>query len=228
MHQPHGISSSIESSDKDSREGTPSSPSKKFFNRSLSGPGSGSGGGTSGSLSPGIDIPSRKSSQGSQGSHGSHGSHGSSKNLDVVGNRENGQSFDTVNYKRYLERFLFFFHIFTSIFILFFVNFPRNEFTAINTRFNAWFSMRFNSTWKGVFSVSAGGHFPCSACGERGRLPWKDNLKNYILETPYYNIVINFLIFIIEIEIFLYNFCNIISIFILTNCMQLSWSIIWS
>lgn len=105
MHQPHGISSSIESSDKDSREGTPSSPSKKFFNRSLSGPGSGSGGGTSGSLSPGIDIPSRKSSQGSQGSHGSHGSHGSSKNLDVVGNRENGQSFDTVNYKRYLEHF---------------------------------------------------------------------------------------------------------------------------
>lgn len=49
--------SSIESS-MESREGTPLSPSTKFFNRSLSGPGSG---GTSDSLSPGIDGPSRKS-----------------------------------------------------------------------------------------------------------------------------------------------------------------------
>lgn len=62
------IISSLESSDKDSREGTPQSPSKKFFNRSLSGPNSA---GTSDSLSPGPDGPSRKSSQGSQGSNGS-------------------------------------------------------------------------------------------------------------------------------------------------------------
>lgn len=62
------IISSLESSDKDSREGTPQTPSKKFFNRSLSGPNSG---GTSDSLSPGLDGPSRKSSQGSQGSNGS-------------------------------------------------------------------------------------------------------------------------------------------------------------
>lgn len=62
------IISSMDSSDKDSHEGTPQTPSKKFFNRSLSGPNSG---GTSDSLSPGFDGPSRKSSQGSQGSNGS-------------------------------------------------------------------------------------------------------------------------------------------------------------
>jgi diacylglycerol kinase (ATP) len=60
--------SSLESSDKDSREGTPQSPSQKFFNRSLSGPNSMP---TSESLSPGLEPPSRKSSQGSQGSSGS-------------------------------------------------------------------------------------------------------------------------------------------------------------
>lgn len=48
--------SSIESS-MESREGTPMSPKLKFFNHSLSGPGSG---GTSDSLSPGVDGPSRK------------------------------------------------------------------------------------------------------------------------------------------------------------------------
>lgn len=58
IHQPQGLSIS-ESSDRESREGTPSSPNKKFFNRSISG-GQGSGG-TSDSLSPGIDVPSRKS-----------------------------------------------------------------------------------------------------------------------------------------------------------------------
>lgn len=50
---------SIESS-MESREGTPMSPSTKFFNRSLSGAGSGC---TSDSLSPGIDGPSRKSKE---------------------------------------------------------------------------------------------------------------------------------------------------------------------
>lgn len=53
---PRATGSSIESS-MESREGTPMSPNQKFFNRSLSGPGSG---GTSDSLSPGVDIPSRK------------------------------------------------------------------------------------------------------------------------------------------------------------------------
>lgn len=51
--------SSVESSDRDSRDGTPQSPGGvKFFQRSLSGPGSGS---ASDSLSPAVDIPSRKS-----------------------------------------------------------------------------------------------------------------------------------------------------------------------
>lgn len=47
---------SSESSDNLEKE-SPFSSSKKFFNRSLSGPGSG---GTSDSLSPGAEIPSRK------------------------------------------------------------------------------------------------------------------------------------------------------------------------
>jgi diacylglycerol kinase (ATP) len=46
--------SSLESSDKESREGTPQSPGTKFFNRSLSS-------NASDALSPGLDIPSRKS-----------------------------------------------------------------------------------------------------------------------------------------------------------------------
>lgn len=104
LHQPNASSLS-ESSDKESpREGTPNSPSNKFFNRSLSGgPGSG---GTSDSLSPGVDCPSRKNSQGSQSS-GSHGSPRDSDLLDVVGNGRslmvgNGKtSFEPmVNFKR--------------------------------------------------------------------------------------------------------------------------------
>lgn len=54
------VGSSIESS-MESREGTPMSPNIKFFNSNRSLSGVGSGGGTSGSLSPGIDVPSRKS-----------------------------------------------------------------------------------------------------------------------------------------------------------------------
>lgn len=50
-------SESSENLDKESREGTPSTPNKQFFNRSLSGPGSG---GTSDSLSPCADCTSRK------------------------------------------------------------------------------------------------------------------------------------------------------------------------
>lgn len=50
-------SESSENLDKESREGTPSTPNKQFFNRSLSGPGSG---GTSDSLSPCADCASRK------------------------------------------------------------------------------------------------------------------------------------------------------------------------
>uniref|UniRef100_A0A336MC81 Diacylglycerol kinase n=2 Tax=Culicoides sonorensis TaxID=179676 RepID=A0A336MC81_CULSO len=75
----------------ESREGTPGSPGIKFFNRSLSGPGSG---GTSDSLSPGIDgQASRKSSQGSQGSSGSP----KTNRLEIVGN---GQSLESViNFK---------------------------------------------------------------------------------------------------------------------------------
>lgn len=54
----HNYSSeSSENLDKESREGTPSTPNKQFFNRSLSGPGSG---GTSDSLSPCADCTSRK------------------------------------------------------------------------------------------------------------------------------------------------------------------------
>jgi diacylglycerol kinase (ATP) len=86
--------SSLESSDKDSRDGTPSTPSKKFFNRSLSGPNSG---GTSDSLSPGRDASSRKSSQGSQGSNSSPKSSLDVPKDDVL---DNGQSADpVVNYK---------------------------------------------------------------------------------------------------------------------------------
>ena len=79
--------SSLESSEKDSREGTPLTPSKKFFNRSLSGQNSG---GTSDSLSPGLDGPSRKNSQGSQGSNGSPRSslHASKEDVDNDGNNE--------------------------------------------------------------------------------------------------------------------------------------------
>lgn len=79
--------SSLESSEKDSREGTPQTPSKKFFNRSLSGPNSG---GTSDSLSPGPDGTSRKSSQGSQGSNGSARSslHASKEDVDNDGGAE--------------------------------------------------------------------------------------------------------------------------------------------
>lgn len=81
--------SSLESSDKDSREGTPQSPSQKFFNRSLSGPNSVP---TSESLSPGLDGgTSRKSSQGSQGSSGSakNSLHSSRENI-LTGNAGNG------------------------------------------------------------------------------------------------------------------------------------------
>lgn len=110
LHQPNASSLS-ESSDKESpREGTPISPSNKFFNRSLSGPGSG---GTSDSLSPGVDCPSRKNSQGSQSS-GSHGSPRDSDLLDVVGNGRslmvgNGKtSFEPmVNFKRYVKLIFF-------------------------------------------------------------------------------------------------------------------------
>lgn len=55
---PAHLTSSVESSDRESRDGTPQSPGLKFFNRSLSGPGSGS---ASDTLSPALDIPSRKS-----------------------------------------------------------------------------------------------------------------------------------------------------------------------
>ena len=81
------IISSLESSEKDSREGTPQSPGTKFFNRSLSGPNST---GTSDSLSPGLDGPSRKSSQGSQGSNGSPRSSltASKEDIDNDGNGE--------------------------------------------------------------------------------------------------------------------------------------------
>lgn len=78
------IISSLESSDKDSHDGTPLTPSKKFFNRSLSsGPNSG---GTS---------SSRKSSQGSQGSNGSARSslNASKEDIDNAGNG------DSANYK---------------------------------------------------------------------------------------------------------------------------------
>lgn len=81
--------SSLESSDKDSREGTPQSPSQKFFNRSLSGPNSVP---TSESLSPGLDGgTSRKSSQGSQGSSGSakNSLHSSKENI-LTGDAGNG------------------------------------------------------------------------------------------------------------------------------------------
>lgn len=88
------ISSDKDSSDKDSRDGTPSTPSKKFFNRSLSGPNSG---GTSGSLSPGLELPSRKSSQGSQGSNSSPKSSLDVPKDDVLGNGQSGDS--VVNYK---------------------------------------------------------------------------------------------------------------------------------
>lgn len=87
--------SSLESSDKDSHDGTPSSPSKKFFNRSLSGPNS--GGNTSDSLSPGRDVPSRKSSQGSQGSNNSPKSSLDVSKDDVLGNGQSGEA--VVNYK---------------------------------------------------------------------------------------------------------------------------------
>jgi hypothetical protein len=71
------IISSMESSDKDSHDGTPLTPSKKFFNRSLSsGPNSG---GTS---------SSRKSSQGSQGSNGSARSSLNASKEDIAGNCE--------------------------------------------------------------------------------------------------------------------------------------------
>lgn len=74
------IISSIESSDRDSHDGTPISPSKKFFNRSLSsGPNSG---GTS---------SSRKSSQGSNGSASSLNA-----SKEDIENSENG---DSTNYK---------------------------------------------------------------------------------------------------------------------------------
>lgn len=79
------IISSLESSEKDSREGTPQSPGTKFFNRSLSGPNSG---GTSDSLSPGLDGPSRKSSGGSQGSNGSPRSSLNASKEDIDGNGE--------------------------------------------------------------------------------------------------------------------------------------------
>ncbi|XP_058444513.1 eye-specific diacylglycerol kinase isoform X2 [Malaya genurostris] len=98
---PHHLSS-LESSDRDSRDGTPQSPGMKFFNRSLSGAGSGT-------LSPALDIPSRKSSQGSQSSHGSHES---AKNVSTSGagsdrhpQLRNGQSFDQlVNFRSFHER----------------------------------------------------------------------------------------------------------------------------
>lgn len=78
------IISSMESSDKDSHDGTPLTPSKKFFNRSLSsGPNSG---GTS---------SSRKSSQGSQGSNGSARSSLNASKEDIP-NAGNGES---ANYK---------------------------------------------------------------------------------------------------------------------------------
>lgn len=71
------IISSLESSDKDSHDGTPMTPSKKFFNRSLS------SGPTSGGTSS-----SRKSSQGSQGSNGSARSslNASKEDIDNAGN----------------------------------------------------------------------------------------------------------------------------------------------
>ncbi|CRK97224.1 CLUMA_CG010621, isoform B [Clunio marinus] len=86
------IISSLESSEKDSREGTPQSPSLKFFNRSLSGPNSG---GTSDSLSPGLDGPSRKSSQGSQGSNGSPKNSLTASKEDI----ENDSNGEAANYK---------------------------------------------------------------------------------------------------------------------------------
>ncbi|XP_055612047.1 eye-specific diacylglycerol kinase isoform X2 [Uranotaenia lowii] len=107
--------SSLESSDRDSRE-SPQSPGARFFARSLSGPGSGS---ASDTLSPAVDIPSRKSSQGSQGSHGSHGSHESPKSAPGGERSEshlggggglgaglgNGQSLDQlVNFRSFHER----------------------------------------------------------------------------------------------------------------------------
>lgn len=82
------IISSLESSDKDSHDGTPLTPSKKFFNRSLSsGPNSG---GTS---------SSRKSSQGSQGSNGSARSslNASKEDIDNAGNG------DSANYKAWVD-----------------------------------------------------------------------------------------------------------------------------
>ncbi|XP_062700197.1 eye-specific diacylglycerol kinase isoform X2 [Aedes albopictus] len=99
---PAHLTSSVESSDRESRDGTPQSPGLKFFNRSLSGPGSGS---ASDTLSPALDIPSRKSSQGSQGSHGSQDS--PRNNLSVSGPDShsggtlgNGQSLDQlVNFR---------------------------------------------------------------------------------------------------------------------------------
>lgn len=74
------IISSLESSDKDSHDGTPISPSKKFFNRSLS---------------SGPTSSSRKSSQGSQGSNGSARSslNASKEDIDNTGNGE------TANYR---------------------------------------------------------------------------------------------------------------------------------
>ncbi|XP_055625331.1 eye-specific diacylglycerol kinase isoform X2 [Toxorhynchites rutilus septentrionalis] len=90
--------SSLESSDRDSRDGTPQSPGVKFLNRSLSGPGSGT-------LSPALDIPSRKSSQGSQGSHGSHESPKNLRSGGSGGALGNGQSLDQlVNFKSFHER----------------------------------------------------------------------------------------------------------------------------
>jgi hypothetical protein len=71
------IISSLESSDKDSHDGgTPISPSKKFFNRSLS---------------SGPTSSSRKSSQGSQGSNGSARSslNASKEDMDNAGNGDN-------------------------------------------------------------------------------------------------------------------------------------------
>ncbi|XP_037029627.1 eye-specific diacylglycerol kinase isoform X3 [Bradysia coprophila] len=91
-------SESSENLDKESREGTPSTPNKQFFNRSLSGPGSGA---TSDSLSPCADCTSRKCSQASQSSQGSQNNDSLTVSRDDLLGGER-QMEPVVNFKRNL------------------------------------------------------------------------------------------------------------------------------
>lgn len=119
LHQKHAnySSGSSDNLENQSREGTPSSPSKRFFNRSVSGPGSG------GNSDP--EMSSRKCKfelelltvfgayinsgclVGSQASQGSGGSAGSPRDSyaskeDLVGN---GRFLEpAVNFKRYVSK----------------------------------------------------------------------------------------------------------------------------